>query len=223
MNSTNNTSNLREFIRQSINKIAFDELRNHKANATSKTIKKEDSINEDEVDLFLFHGGRKPEIENKKNTTLIKENDDKTVQLTTTEIKDFENSFSNFIKNIPNATIMFDKQANGYSLVAYKRPDGIEMLASGTIDLGRNGKVVWSYSIQNGITVNAQNLKIDQANKTLFDRLNDNYNDFQKKWRVRLSLPSPEPKEGSNVEQAPAAALSPEANLSEPMVQTPGT
>ena len=66
-----NATSLREFIRQSINSVAFDELRNHKTKvaAASPKAKVDHSMNEEEVDTFLFYGGRRPEIENKKKPT----------------------------------------------------------------------------------------------------------------------------------------------------------
>lgn len=185
---------LHNLIQKEIQAVAFEYLKEktlkEKAQSTDDHLNSR-SITDDDVDHILFHGGgAKREDETKKGKIAIRENAEPTLKITVSEIKSFENSFEEILKNIPGASIVFDKQKNGFSLMATKRADGVEAKASGIINLGDNGKIIWSYSILNGFNLNAQNLKLSQGNKTMFETLANHYDDWQKDWREKLNLPS---------------------------------
>lgn len=200
-----NYTALQELIRKTIQSVAFENLKDLKskalANATESNLKS-DSLSEDDIDLALFHGGNK--IETKRRTPIrIQENTNvNDLKITVSEIKQFENSFKQVLENIPGASIVFDKQKNGHSITAAKRPDGVEAKSSGTINLGENGKILWSYSLLNGFTLNAQNIKLSDDNKLMFESMSNHYNDWQKKWRELLNLPSA-PKEDNQQQAEP--------------------
>lgn len=200
-------TDLQALIRSEIDKVTIEYLRDLKS---KQQVKKTDdylnssNISEDEFDTFFFHGGSKPKKEEKKTGPItIKENTESGLKITVAEIKDFENSFKKILDVIPGASIVFDKQKNGYTLSAIKKPDGIEANASGILNLGSNGKVVWTYSILNGLNLNAQNVKLDQNNKLLFEALFNHYDDWQKKWRENLNLPNAKSDAGES-EAGPA-------------------
>lgn len=205
---------LRRLIRKSIQDVANQQLIDlNKQQAIHNTDKflNSDNISEDDFDNHLFYGGAKnPNIVKNKSGIFIHEAaDNSNLKITSTEIKDFENSFKQILDSVPGSTIVFDKQKNGYSLSAVKRRDGVEAKASGILNLGDNGKITWSYSILNGLNINAQNLKLSDSNKTMFEALTNHYNDWQKKWRDKLNLPSaPAENGGENAlgTQQPAAA-----------------
>lgn len=192
---------IQKLIQQEIEKAsveAIKDLHGKKSLEDSNKYFNSAELNSEDIDKYLFHGGELPKKEKKYAQTVIKEASSSDLKITTSEIKEFENSFKEVLQNIPGSTIVFDKQQNGHSLIAFKKPDGIEVKASGIINLGDKGKVVWSYSIANGLVVNAQNTKISLSNKTLFEDLYNNYDTWQKTWREKLSFP------GSD--QAPANA-----------------
>lgn len=185
---------LQKIIADKIQEVTHEYLKElsaqHKAQTTTDYMNSS-NISEDEFDNAFFHGGSKPKHDEKKTGPItIKEGIDSGLKITTSEIKEFENSFEEILNNIPGASIVFDKQKNGYSIAATKRPDGVEAKASGIINLGDNGKIIWSYSILNGFNVNAQNLRLSQGNKTMFEALTNHYDDWQKKWREKLNLPT---------------------------------
>lgn len=207
-----NREDLYKLIQKEIQEVAFEYLKEkslaEKAKATDDHLNSR-SITDDDVDHILFHGGGAPREEDKvKGRITIKENAEPALKITISEIKGFENSFEDILKNIPGASIVFDKQKNGYSIMAVKRPDGVEAKASGIINLGDNGKIIWSYSILNGFNLNAQNLKLSESNKTMFEALANHYNDWQKSWREKLNLPSaPEAAPTDNTAAQPTGPL----------------
>lgn len=188
-----NKDGLVKLIQKTVQEVAFEYLKektqHEKARSTNEYLNSK-TLTDDDVDHALFHGGGAPKEEDKiRGRITIKESTDSNLKITISEIKNFESSFSEILDNIPGASIVFDKQKNGYSIIATKRPDGVEAKASGIINLGDNGKIIWSYSILNGFNINAQNLKLSQANKTMFESLTNHYDDWQKQWREKLNLP----------------------------------
>lgn len=198
---------LQKIISDKIQEVTLEYIRDLKsqrqAQATDDYMNSK-SISEDEVDALMFYGGNVPKKEEKRKAQItIQENVDTSLKITTSEIKNFENSFKEILDNIPGASIVFDKQKNGYSIAATKRPDGVEAKASGILNLGDNGKLIWSYSILNGFNLNAQNLKLSQSNKGMFEALANHYDDWQKEWREKLNLPTA--PEANPSETAPVA------------------
>jgi len=154
------------------------------------SIMKSEEITEEDFDRVLFFGGSKDSKEEKDSKTFtIRESNDIDIKMKTSEIKSFEDSFKTFLEKVPNATIKFDEQKNGYSLIAYKKPNGIEAIASGIINIGSDGQISWSYSIMNGLVLNAQNLKIDNENKNISEYIYDHFLTWQKTWRNSLNFP----------------------------------
>ena len=185
---------LHKLIADKIQEVTHEYLRELNAkNKVQSTTNYLNSSNmtEDEFDNTFFHGGAQAkEEERKKGKIYIQEGAEPGLKITVSEIKEFENSFHEILDNVPGASIVFDKQKNGYSISATKRADGVEAKASGILNLGDNGKIIWSYSILNGFNVNAQNLKLSQSNKTMFEALTNHYDDWQKSWREKLNLPN---------------------------------
>lgn len=188
---------LRLLIRKGIKKALVDKMKDLKTHASvqnTNSYLNSDEITEEDVDSFLFFGGGKPKKEKADKTFTIREAMDNNIKITTTEIKKFETSFRDVLDAIPGSTIVFNKQKNGYSLLAIKKPDGIEAVASGIINMGARGKISWSYSIMNGLTVNAQNLKLSNSNKGALESLFNHYEAWQKEWREKLNYPQMGPE-----------------------------
>lgn len=201
-------SKIEKMISDSIQEVTHEYIKDLKTkNGSQQTTNYLNSteISEDDIDATLFFGGHPKKNEKKTGPITIKEATNNNLKITVGEIKEFENSFQKIMENIPGASIVFDKQSNGYSILAVKRADGVEAKASGIINLGDNGKLTWSYSLLNGLILNAQNLKLSEGNKLMFEALYNHYNDWQKKWREMLNLP-----------QAPEEEAAPAGNMSEP-------
>lgn len=135
----------------------------------------------------LFHGGSKPKGEDGLNPITIKESEDQ-VAIKSYEVKDFEKSFSDFMSRIPSATYELLKQTNGYTVIAYKTSVGIEVKSGGVISMGDLGKLNFTYSLIDGLRVNAQNMQVTQNNKVILEALYNNFDSWQKNWRLKLSL-----------------------------------
>ncbi len=228
-----NKDDLQKLIQKEIQTVAFGylkDLKNQKQAQGTDDYLNSKNMTEDEFDAVFFFGGNKPKKEEKKiGPITIREGVDSNLRITTSEIKNFENSFKEILDNIPGASIVFDKQKNGHSIVATKRADGVEAKASGILNLGDNGKLIWSYSILNGFNLNAQNLKLSQSNKTMFEALANHYDDWQKGWREKLNLPNStepindggQPASGQPTENIPGADIA-QPNQSAPPVSGGG-
>jgi hypothetical protein len=189
--------------REKLNNLIKDEIKNalvgrardikgQESLASSNSYLQSEEITDDDFDKVLFHGLEEPKESNKTKPFTIRENMENNTKITTTEIKDFESSFKEILTSIQNATIVFNKQKNGYSLLALKKPDGIEAIASGIINLGSNGKITWLYSILNGLTINAQNLKLTESNKIISEQIFNHFTTWQRTWREKLNYPQTE-------------------------------
>lgn len=189
--------------KQELSELINSEIRNaliEKAKGSSSQEKIESSesylnseeITEDDFDKVLFFGGSEPKEEKHSRTFTIKENNMNDIKITTTEIRDFESSFKELLGMLPNATVVFNKQKNGYTLLATKKSDGIDAIASGVINLGSDGKIIWFYSIMNGVTLNAQNLKLDNDTKMISENIYNHFIVWQKTWREKLNYPKTE-------------------------------
>jgi hypothetical protein len=206
-----NKSDLENLIKTEIQAVAFDYLKELKSqNAVKST---DDYLNskgmsDDDFDTVFFHGGNKPEkIERKTGPITIREGNEPKLKITSNEIKEFEASLHEAIRN---ATVTFDKQSNGYSLSATRKPNGeVEARASGKIIFGDNGEIVWVYSLLSGINVNVINFKIDDKNKTTLEDLYNNFNEWQTKWRDSLNLPSAPEEPSAPATPAPTANAAP--------------
>lgn len=192
-----NKQELQELIQSEIKEALIGKAKGasskEKVQASESYLKSEEITNED-FDSVLFFGLEEPEEEKNSKTFTIKEgmNYVNDIKITTTEIREFENSFKDVLNPLPNATIIFNKQKNGYTILATKKSDGIDAIASGVINLGNDGKVTWFYSIMNGLTLNAQNLKLDNDTKMISENLYNHFIGWQTKWRDKLNYPKTE-------------------------------
>lgn len=218
-----NREDLHKLIQSEIQSVAFEYLKD--LNSKKKTQVTDDylnsrSVTDEDIDHALFYGGQPKREEDKyKGRVAIQEARESNLKITVGEIKDFENSFKEILDNIPGASIVFDKQKNGYSIIATKRADGVEAKASGILNLGDSGKITWSYSILNGFNLNAQNLKLNQSNKTMFEALSNHYNDWQKNWREKLNLPGAVEPE-TDISQNPTGNAAPGVSMAPEMGAT---
>ena len=191
-----NKQELSELINSEIRNALIDKAKGSSSQEkieSSESYLKSEEITEEDFDRVLFFGGSEPVNETSSSKTFtIKENNMNDVKITTTEIREFEDSFKEFLGALPNATIVFNKQKNGYSLLATKKSDGIDAIASGIVNLGSDGKITWFYSIMNGITLNAQNLKLDNDTKMISENLYNHFVVWQKTWREKLNYPQTE-------------------------------
>jgi len=206
---------LTEMIRQEIRSLAFEELRNKtkKIEAEKSKIFKPKGLSEEEVELSMFHGGVKPDDFGSGNflAATIKESYDSGLpQIKSSEVSQFEDSFEEMLSDIEGASVVFDKQSNGYSLKMWIGPEGIEAGASGVIEMGHNGRINWSYSLKNGLTISAEDLSVDKGNRNLIEKLYNNYNSWQKDWRERLTIrPGQSQEESPSVEQSTSVEAQP--------------
>ena len=190
-----NKQELSELINSEIRNALIDKAKGSSSQQkieSSESYLNSEEITEDDFDKVLFFGGSEPKEEKHSRTFTIKENNMNDIKITTTEIRDFESSFKELLGMLPNATIVFNKQKNGYTLLATKKSDGIDAIASGVINLGSDGKIIWFYSIMNGVTLNAQNLKLDNDTKMISENIYNHFIVWQKTWREKLNYPKTE-------------------------------
>lgn len=190
-----NKQELSELINSEIRNALIDKAKSSKSQEkieSSESYLNSEEITEDDFDKVLFFGGSEPKEEKHSRTFTIKENNMNDIKITTTEIRDFESSFKELLGMLPNATVVFNKQKNGYTLLATKKSDGIDAIASGVINLGSDGKIIWFYSIMNGVTLNAQNLKLDNDTKMISENIYNHFIVWQKTWREKLNYPKTE-------------------------------
>lgn len=190
-----NKQELSELINSEIRNALIDKAKSSSSKEkieSSESYLKSEEITEEDFDNVLFFGGSDPEEKSSSRTFTIKENNMNDIKITTTEIRDFENSFKELLGMLPNATVVFNKQKNGHTLLATKKSDGIDAIASGVINLGSDGKIIWFYSIMNGVTLNAQNLKLDNDTKMISENIYNHFIVWQKTWREKLNYPNTE-------------------------------
>jgi hypothetical protein len=190
-----NKQELSELINSEIRNALIDKAKGSSSQQkieSSESYLNSEEITEDDFDKVLFFGGSEPNEEKHSRTFTIKENNMNDIKITTTEIRDFESSFKELLGMLPNATVVFNKQKNGYTLLATKKSDGIDAIASGIINLGSDGKIIWFYSIMNGVTLNAQNLKLDNDTKMISENIYNHFIVWQKTWREKLNYPKTE-------------------------------
>lgn len=209
-----------QMIRSEINELAFDTLRNNNGQSV-KSKAKPRGLTEDELEYALFYGGNKPNKDGTLSTTIaIKENFESGIpKINSSDVEHFENETEKMLQGIDGASIIFDTQSNGYSLKMWVGPNGIEAGASGVVEMGNKGRFLWSYSLQNGLTVTTDNLVVDSGNSELMSRLYYNYDAWQKEWREKLTMPQGKALVGDEEapQQAPqqAPADSPEEDAGE--------
>ncbi len=170
----------------------------------SYTLKKhQQEISEDELDTILFKRGDGED--SRKFVGLLEAIDQQAGQetqqppapeenidiqntnVTTSEIKEFEQSFIQAISDVPNCTIRFDKQKNGFSLLLKRKNGEVEVMSSGDLNFGNKGKVNWMISLRNGCKIKTDDLAIDQDSRNILDAIYNFYQTWQKNWRERIN------------------------------------
>jgi len=207
-----NKDELIEMIREEIHSLAFETLRNNakEKNDKKNRIFKPKGLSEDEIEYSMFYGGNKPDKNGLPQPITIREGYDSGIpQINSVEISQFEDSFEEMLQEIDGASVVFDKQSNGYSLKMWIGAEGIEAGASGVIEMGNKGRVKWAYSLKNGLTVSTEDLAVEQGNKRLLEKLYNNYDAWQKEWREKLTIQpgqeeaEPAPEMGAEPAAAP--------------------
>lgn len=138
------------------------------------------SMTDDELDLILFHGGVEP----------MNESFDGTAKIVTSDITEFENQMHEILANIPNAILTFDEQQNGHSILLKNGNGSVDVMASGKIEFGNEGKMTWMFSIPNGLRISSTMLQITQENRDVFSDMFNYYTTWQKDWRQKLLAPN---------------------------------
>lgn len=203
-----NRNELIEMIRQEVRALAYDTLRNKSKEEKSNENKnlKPKGLTEDELEVILFHGGSKPEEKDisKILPISIKESYESGLpKIQSSEVTAFEDSLEKMMQEVDGASVVFDKQSNGYSLKMWIGKNGIEAGASGKIQMGNKGVINWAYSLQNGLTISTENLSVDKGNRIVLEKLFNNYNSWQKEWREKLTI---QPGQEAPEETAPEPA-----------------
>lgn len=216
-----------EMVRTEIRSLAYETLRTSsqksKEDERSRTYKPK-GLSEEDVEKNIFYGGGGPEDTTSFISTTINESAEGGLpKINSSEIAQFEDSFEEMLKEIDGASVVFDKQANGYSMKVSIDKDGIEAGASGVIEMGSKGKLDWSYSLKSGLHIKSDNLNIDKGNKLVAEKLFNHYDAWQKDWREKLTITPSEPSVEAPMPDAPApeagAEAAPEAGL--PGEETP--
>ncbi len=106
-------------------------------------------------------------------------------QITSQEIKDWENKFRESV----STQVQFDVDQDGApSMKLYNGESGVEASWSGTILLGSDNYIKWSFSIQNGIFLESK-LILDDQNVLLYKKTFDFYNSWKEEWSKQLTIP----------------------------------
>jgi hypothetical protein len=201
-----NRNELIEMIRDEVQRAAFEELKRTKSDE-AKT-KKPEVNEEDFLDDFLFYGGME-DLKHKgkeKPITIVQESRE-VPQVTSSEIKQFEDSFEEFLKDVPYASVVFQEQPNGYSMSIFDNNiDGVEAKASGSINMGQMGRIIWEYSIKNGLKIQTGGFEINQDNKYILEKLYNHYDTWQKEWREKVMNPGTGEDMGGDI-SAPAGGM----------------
>ena len=100
-------------------------------------------------------------------------------QITTSEIQDWENKFKQ--KVYYNVQFGKDNDQGTPSMKLYKGESGIEAEWNGKIVLPENSFINWSFSLINGLFVNA-NMELEGDNRDVFTKLSDFYKEWKEEW-----------------------------------------
>jgi len=160
------------------------------------------TMTQEELDRVIFNGNSFEGIQKKFS---LREAVDTLPQITSSEIQEFETAMENLVTQIPNASITFDTQGNGYYMDIKMTTQGAEALASGNIHMSNNGSLKWIFSLQDGFKfMSEEPLSVDQDNKNMITQLQDYYAAWQKDWREKLSK---SPEDIQTEPEIPDAAL----------------
>jgi len=148
------------------------------------------------------------------------ENQNEAPKVTAAEVADWEENF----KKTVSPLVKFDKQDNGYSMKFYNGESGIDAYWSGTIMLKADNYIKWSFSVLNGVFMDAK-FNIEESNKGIPANLYE----FYKSWEAEVASTITEPEDKGD--QAPPPIAQPGGTLAGPesnnipdsTIATPGT
>ena len=179
---------LTEMIRKEIRELAFETLRNSKKEKNKNDFKPR-GLTEEEIEFNLFYGGEKPNEDGTFARINIKEGYESGIpKINSSDIKKFEDDFEKELQGIDGASVIFDKQSNEYSIKMWIGSNGIEAGASGSIEMGKKGRIEWAFSLQDGLTVSTEDLVVEKGNREVFEKLYYSYDAWQKYWREKLTI-----------------------------------
>lgn len=81
-----------------------------------------------------------------------------------------------------------DEQTGGKAFRLYKGISGIEATWVGVIPLRADNYIKWTFSIQNGVFIEAK-LTLDDENSKLVQKIYDFYNTWKSEWEKSLTMP----------------------------------
>ena len=110
-----------------------------------------------------------------------------TPQVTQTEVQEWEEKFKSSVSPL----VKFGTQDNGYSMKFYDGESGVDAFWSGNIILKADNYINWSFSLLNGVFIDAK-LNLDDTN----NKMPMNLFEFFKAWQTEVSQTITEPKEG---------------------------
>jgi hypothetical protein len=174
-------------IRHYIRELAAEKIR---GNLSIKARYESPKIDVGELEFYLFNGGEKGV--KKKSLRLYESMQNEQPEIRASEVKDFETKMQNSISSIRNAILIFDIQKNGYSLQLKKTSTGIGAYSSGSINMGKDGSIKWSFSLQDGVTISTSGLQINDSNMEITQQLFSFYDSWQKEWRKKLLISNDE-------------------------------
>lgn len=123
------------------------------------------------------------------------ENNKNVPQVTLAEVQDWEEKF----KAAVSPLVKFGTQDNGYSMKFYNGESGIDAFWSGNIILKADNYINWSFSVVNGVFIDAK-LNLDDSNNKIPAALYE----FFKAWQAEVAKTVSEPKEGMYNDDAAA-------------------
>ena len=112
-----NKKDLSELISSEIRNVLIDRAKEAKSQEkieSSESYLNSEEITEDVFDQVLFFGGKEPKEDKTSKVFTIKESESDEIKINKSEITNFENTFKEVLGSLPNATIVFNKQKNGY-------------------------------------------------------------------------------------------------------------
>ncbi len=106
-------------------------------------------------------------------------------QITSSEIEEWENKF----KEIVSPLVQFDTQHGGHSMQIFNGAGGLETNWAGTIVLGGDNYIKWTFSIQNEPFMDSK-IKLTEENFQIISKLYNFYITWKDEWAKQVTIPS---------------------------------
>jgi hypothetical protein len=117
------------------------------------------------------------------------------------EVEEYEQQF----KERVFYDVQFNKEGEeGTSMKLYKGKSGVEATWSGTILLNEDNFIEWSFSLQNGVSINSK-LTLNDENVELIPKLYTFYKIWKEEWSKMLTVPAKteeEPMKASQIQES---------------------